>query len=63
MQALVCVQIGLSRIVEAYVDVYANNAAADCDVEKHFWIEKLAWEWLILPSRIKEENWKKKIIE
>ena len=38
---LVCIQIGLAYIVEAYVEAYTSYAILDWDVNKHFCIDKL----------------------
>ena len=52
----VCFQIGLIRIVEAYVKSYTKNSIPDCDVRKNFWINKIVWQWLISPSKKTEKK-------
>ena len=39
----ICAQIGLTWIVEAYIEAYTNNSIPIWDVKKHFWIDKLVW--------------------
>ena len=45
--------------IEAYVEAYIYNAILNCDVKKHFWIDKKVWEWFISPSKVRKLKKKK----
>ena len=50
----VCVQTGLTWIAEAYIEAYTNNKIPNCVIKKHFWINKLMWEQLISPFKVRK---------